>query len=66
MAEPSYYSEGTEQRRLDTKLRISTKILGATQNGSGALVANNPRRSDTRRIIKQKWLNALVGTAYNG
>lgn len=66
MAEPIYFSEGVEPRSTDTRLRITTKILGRLQNAVGALVANNPRRTDTRRIIKQKWLNALVGTAYNG
>ena len=65
MAEPSYFSEGVTQRRPDTRLRVWTKILGALQN-DGGLVGNNPRRTDSLRIIKQKVLHAYQGTTYNG
>lgn len=66
MAQPDYYEEGATPRRRDTLLRVWTKALGARQNLDGALSANNPRRQDTLRVIKQKTLNAINGTEYNG
>lgn len=67
MPQPDYYAEGTDSKIRDTKLRLYTKILGATQNSlGGALSANNPKRFDTRRRLKQKWLCALDGVAFTG
>lgn len=66
MAQPTFFAEGTESRRLDTRLRIWKKILGVQQNVGGALAANNPRPTDTLRVTRQKFLNALNGTAFNG
>ena len=66
MAQPTYYAEGTTPRLRDTRYRVMTKILGETQNLGGALSANNPKPFDTMRVLKQKWLNAIDGTAYTG
>lgn len=66
MAQPTFFAEGTASRRADTRLRIWKKILGVQQNAGGALAANNPRATDTLRVTRQKFLNALNGTSYTG
>lgn len=65
MAQPDFLSAGATPSPIDTKLRIWVKILGQYQNNiGGGLAANNPRPTDTLRVIKEKWNAALNGTAY--
>lgn len=66
MAEPSFLGDGDDPRRSDTKWLRWTKMLGEYQNRSGALSANNPRRSDGIRVVKQKLLCAISGVSYTG
>lgn len=66
MAEPVFLGDLDVPRRSDTKWLRWTKMLGQYQNRSGALSANNPRRSDGIRVVKQKLLNAINGTSYTG
>lgn len=66
MAEPSFLGDGDTQMRNDTLWLRWVKILGRYQNQPGSLPANNPRRSDGIRVIKQKVLCALDGTSYTG
>jgi len=66
MAEPSFLGDSTTPRRSDAKWVRWVKILGSYQNAPLAIAANNPRRSDGIRVIKQKVLNAVRGTSYTG
>jgi hypothetical protein len=65
MPEPSFLGDADDPRRSDTKWLRWTKMLGQYQNRSGALVANNPRRSDGIRVVKQKLLHAINDSSYN-
>lgn len=59
MATPTYYSEGNEPRRTDTRLRVWTKILGRTQDMHATPdPAFDPRRTDTFRTIREKLLKS--------
>jgi len=66
--EPSFLGDGYFQRRSDTKWTVVCKKLGEVQSalGASALPANNPRRSDTKRVLLQKWLCALNSVSYTG
>lgn len=66
MAEPSFLGDGTVPRRSDAKWVRWTKMLGTYQNSPSAIAANNPKRGDGIRVVKQKLLNALRGTTYTG
>lgn len=68
MAQPDFLGDGHTQRRSDTKWLVWAKTLGEYQDslGGSALAANNPRRSDTLRILKQKLLCAIDGVTYTG
>lgn len=59
--QPEYYAEGTSPLPQDTRLRVWTKILGGYQNLPGADPANDPKKEDTLRIIKEKTLRAVNG-----
>jgi len=66
MAEPTFLGDGPDQKRNDSSWIRWVRILGRYQNLAAALPANNPRRSDGIRVIKQKVLCALNGTSYTG
>lgn len=66
MPEPSFLGDGTTQRRSDTRWLVTAKWLGVFQNLPGALPANNPRRSDGLRVLREKINCALNGVSYTG
>lgn len=65
---PSFLGDGYDSRRSDAKWVVWAKNLGRYQSGLGssALSANDPARSDTLRILKQKLLCAIDGVPYTG
>lgn len=66
MAEPSFYTDGTTNRKRDPRLRRWKKILGAYQNrAGGGDPTNNPRRHDGLRRTQLKTLNSIRGAATN-
>ena len=66
MPQPSFLSEGVTPRLTDTRWAILVKWLGELQNQAGAIVINNPKRNDTRRILLGKIESALAGVAFPG
>lgn len=66
MAEPSFLGDATTQRRSDTKWVVTAKWLGVLQNQAGSIPANNPRRTDALRVLREKINCALNGVAYTG
>ena len=66
MAEPAFLGDGTTPRRSDSRWVVTAKWLGVLQNQNGALTANNPRRSDGLRVLREKINCALNGVAYTG
>lgn len=66
MPEPSFLGDGDVPARNDTVWMRWCKLLGQYQNRSGSLPANNPSRTDTVRVLKQKLLNSINGTSYTG
>lgn len=66
MSEPIFLGEGSEPYPNDTLWVTTAKILGVYQDQAGALPENNPRRSDTLRILRRKTLFAIQGAAYLG
>lgn len=57
--EPSFISDGATPRRTDSRWFRWLKILGVIQNEAGADPDNNPRRSDTIRMLQEKVNKAL-------
>lgn len=65
---PSFLGDGTTPRRSDAKRIRWVKILlrFQAQAGGSALAVNDPLINDPTRVIKQKVLNSIRGTAYTG
>lgn len=71
MARPTFFGDGHTPRRSDPQRIIICKKLGEIQDaieasGGTIFAANDPQINDTVRILLQKILNALNGTAYTG
>lgn len=66
MPQPEFLGDGNTPRRSDAKWVVYAKWLGVLQSQSGALAANNPRRSDGRRVLQEKINCSLNGVAYTG
>lgn len=68
MPQPLFLGDGYDPRRSDAKWVVWAKNLGRYQTGLGgsALDENNPNRSDTLRILKQKLLCAIDRVRYTG
>jgi hypothetical protein len=68
MAQPDFLGDGTTARRTDALWAVLVKELSRYQNslGGSALPQNNPRRADTTRILRRKFLAALNGVPFQG
>lgn len=63
-----FFTDHTTPRRTDPRWSVLVKWLQAVQDnlGGAALPANDPRRTDTRRILLQKTDAAKSGVSYTG
>lgn len=66
MAQPAFLTSGDAPQRRDTKWFRWVRILSRLQNAPGASAANNPKRTDTLRTLKEKVLSAITGVARGG
>lgn len=66
MAQDQFLSDGSTPRKTDARWFRWAKMLLRYQNVSGARAANDLRKTDTIREVKQKLLNAIQGTSYTG
>ena len=64
--QPNFLGNNTTQQHSDTKWVVTAKWLGVLQNAAGALAANNPKRSDGYRVLREKINCAYNGVAYTG
>jgi hypothetical protein len=59
-AQPWYYTEQSQPKFWDTKIRVWTKVLGIIQSRAGANPANDPKPEDTFRRIQEKINKATI------
>lgn len=61
MAQPAFLSNGTTPLATDTKWFLWVRILGKVQNEAGALPHNDPKPTDTIRMLRLKLDRSLAG-----
>jgi len=66
MSQPSFLGDGSNPRKTDARWFRLAKILGAMQDNCGGPAINNPRLTDTQRILEQKILCTASGQLYGG
>lgn len=56
-----FIGSGSTPQTGDTKWMLLVKTLAALQKLPGALPENNPKREDTKRILRGKIVRSLLG-----